>query len=650
MYYSVIFFILFTCFVCDETRSQEKDAGRFENLGTQLTANMIQGSLFLHDVAGKDYVYTVVRGEPAYLLGYDLITKKLLVNQPLPNTDGAWDLAFTDDGYLYIPGASGILFRHRPGTQIVENLGQALPGETYVWNLAVGKDGEVFGATYPGCRVFRYHPREGFSDVGNGPIVASENYVRSLAYHKNTDKLYVGVGSHAHLLQLNPRTAEKKELLPAEYGTKEFVYGLEIVPAADGADRLFALLTSGRETLVYNLKTEIFEQEIDSMDMKALASNANNVYYTSGGNLKMFDPSKSIRTSKILRKEVGSANALSCWKDSLYVLNTHGELFAYNFNTQNAIVTALEIPGQPIPINALLFGPDNKIWMGGYLAGGHATYDPESGVNMEWKGLDQTEGMVAFGSELFFGIYPKGRFYRYDTRKAWMPIQGNPQWLGEIEGQGRSFALVAAEDRNKLYFGMIPEYGLLGGALVEFDREKNLLLSHGIPLKDQAISSMVYKDRKVWIGTTISGGLGVKPSTEEAVLCVWNPDLNSIEQICIPVEGAPAITGLIEGPDRRLWGVAGGKLFIYDTNRNKVVESIDLYEHKPMGSHIWRSAFLVLHPSGDVYGTVSNKFFKVDSKSKMISFLHNGASLLTMDNKGYLYFRNKTELWRYLPL
>ena len=68
-----------------------------------------------------------------------------------------------------------------------------------------------------------------------------------------------------------------------------------------------------------------------------------------------------------------------------------------------------------------------------------------------------------------------------------------------------------------------------------------------------------------------------------------------------------------------------------------------------MGSHIWRSAFLVLHPSGDIYGTVDNKLFKWDVVKKMISIIHNGASLLTMDDKGHLYFRNKTELWRYIP-
>ncbi|WP_341838695.1 hypothetical protein WJU16_09630 [Chitinophaga pollutisoli] len=153
-------------------------------------------------------------GEPAHLLGYDVKTGKLVLDQALPGADGAWDMAYTSDGYLYIPGASGFLFRHRPGANVVENLGMALQGETYVWNLTEGKDGEIFGATYPGCRVFRYHPEKGFSDVGKGPLVSSENYVRSLAFHRPSGLLYAGIGSHAHLIELNPVTGEKERYCP----------------------------------------------------------------------------------------------------------------------------------------------------------------------------------------------------------------------------------------------------------------------------------------------------------------------------------------------------------------------------------------------------------------------------------------------------
>ncbi len=102
-------------------------------------------------------------------------SKNLLLDIPLGEADGVWDMAQSTDGTLYVPGADGTLFAHRPGSAEVRDLGVALEGETYLWNMTAGVDGEVFGATYPGCRVFRYHPEDGFSDVANGPVVAGEN-------------------------------------------------------------------------------------------------------------------------------------------------------------------------------------------------------------------------------------------------------------------------------------------------------------------------------------------------------------------------------------------------------------------------------------------------------------------------------------------
>ena len=32
-------------------------------------------------------------------------------------------------------------------------------GETYIWNLTMGSDGNIYGGTYPGCVLLRYDPR-----------------------------------------------------------------------------------------------------------------------------------------------------------------------------------------------------------------------------------------------------------------------------------------------------------------------------------------------------------------------------------------------------------------------------------------------------------------------------------------------------------
>ena len=138
------------------------------NLGPQVTATTIQGSAFFRDESGRDLIYTVERGEPAHLLGYEVKTLRKILDAPMPGNDGAWEATVSSDGWVYTAGGHGHMFRHKPGTETVEDLGQVLPGETVVWDVEPGADGEVFGATYPGCRVVRYREKDGFSDVGRG--------------------------------------------------------------------------------------------------------------------------------------------------------------------------------------------------------------------------------------------------------------------------------------------------------------------------------------------------------------------------------------------------------------------------------------------------------------------------------------------------
>jgi hypothetical protein len=134
-------------------------SGTFENLGPQVTATTIQGSAFFHDAAGRDLIYTVERGEPGHLLGFEVQTGRNILDVPMTGNDGAWGITVSSDGWIYTAGGHGHMFRHKPGTATAEDLGQATADQKVVWDVAPGADGEVFGATYPGCRVVRYRDK-----------------------------------------------------------------------------------------------------------------------------------------------------------------------------------------------------------------------------------------------------------------------------------------------------------------------------------------------------------------------------------------------------------------------------------------------------------------------------------------------------------
>lgn len=638
----------FGCFLLTSGLSAGAQEPILRNLGHQIKASVIQGSTFLTDRSGRTMVYTVVRGNPAHLLGYTLADRKLVTDLPLPGSDGAWDLAVASDGWLYIPGAKGVLYRHLPGSQKVEDLGVVLPGQTTLWSLAAGLNGEMFGATYPGCRVFRYHPVSGFSDVGKGPLVDSENYVRSLAYHKASGKLFAGVGSHADLIELDPITGNKRSILSADLKDMEFIYGLELLEGLPDGDRLLALVTVGSFTLVYNIRTGKIEYEIKQMDMKSVSGldAGQRFYYT----LKSGLYSRNIRnpddTPVKHADGVGTANAMLLEGKQLKILNSEGILIEMDIEKFKLSKTKLEIPGQPISIQSIMKGPDGRIWSGGYLAGGHAAYDPVKDITTSYPGLHQTEGMTVNGKDIYFGIYPKGMYYKYDTSKPWNLQKFNPLFLGQIPDQSRSFAVFNEPLSNKIFFGMVPEYGKLGGHLVAYDTETSELKTYGAVSKDQSIVSLTYANGLLWGGTSVSGGLGIMPSTTAAKLFSWDVQKQKIVDELIPVPGANAITAMILSPEGNIWGMAGGTLFVFDPSSKKVLETREIYPARPLTTHVWRDAFLIWHPTGKIYGTGNGQLFRIDPATLQVEQLTKPATLLTMDDKKRLYFHRSAELWQ----
>ena len=104
------------------------------------------------------------------------------------------------------------------------------------------------------------------------------------------------------------------------------------------------------------------------------------------------------------------------------------------FNRRTGAATQIQMP-EKSNMQFFSIGPDGKIWTGGYLSGGSASFNPATGKSEEHKGLSQAESMTTLGESLYFGLYPNGRFATYDTTKPWDTKRDNPKQIGKIEGQ-----------------------------------------------------------------------------------------------------------------------------------------------------------------------------------------------------------------------
>lgn len=624
------------------------------NLGPQIFRTAIQSGQFVTTAEGVEMVYTVVTGTPAKLIGFGTGEGNLLVDLVLPGVEVAWSVAVATDGMLYIAGGhTGKVFKHIPGSQLVEDLGKALPSESYVWEVVAGKDGEIFGCTYPGGRVFRFHPDVGFSDIGQGPIVDGQMYVRSLAYSPSKDKIYAAIGSSvANLVELDPRTGAKKEILPSKYKKTGFVYPLVLVPDILGEDRLFATV-AGR-TLIYNLKSsEVVEAEIQGTSSRAFINSRTNdgqVYYSQGSSsLRMLDFANTPLTPVPMQGRSAKALAMSLDdKGMLYILNERGELIKTTPHTSKYEAIELPIPPQPTQIRITSRGADGKIHTSGFPGGGNGVYDPKLGTSTSNPGLGQSESILIDGEDMYFNIYPGAHVYKYDSQKTWK-TGTNPKRMFTIPAQDRIFGAVAVPDHNSLFFGTVAKYGVLGGVLAKYDKVRDTLFNYGTVSADRSIITLMYEKGLVYGGTSVYGGIGVSPTQTEGTLFVWDvAEERKILEI-VPVKGKKQISNLIMGPDGNIWGVAEDTLFIYSTVSNQVLNTYSLVDYYRGAK--WKNIELIIHPNGMVYGCGTNKsaIFSINPTTMEIKKILDDAAWLSMDDEGRFYFSRNDDLWQYTP-
>lgn len=610
---------------------------------------------------GSSLLCTIVRSQPAAKLAViDVATGRMLKMFELPGANGGWAMTTASDGSVYVGTESqGKLFRYIPGEPLIHDLGRVLPEETFIWDLSAGKDGAVYGGTYPGCRVFRYSPAGGVEDIAGGAAVSGESYARSVCYSPD-DKLYVGVGTrHPHLIAIDLKTGARKEMLTADRNENETVYSLGVT-----GGKLFAMITPRQQMLVIDPATGVVQNKFDKSGLYQLTSPASpwdgRVYFTSGAHLVSIDPNHPEIAPRKATPLTGALcyNWLNATGDpamaELAVFTADGKIVKLHPSTGDVSTVAIQVPEQPLVIQSLLSGPDGRIWMSSYLSGGNAAYDPRTGATIQYQGLGQSEAMTAYDGKIFFGIYPRGRLYEFDTSKAWNIGKKNPRLLTKMPDQSRPVAMLVVPELRKLFSGNIPEYGMLGGALGVYDLDAGE--SKVLPdfVERQSIASLECVGGLVVGGTTVQGGLGIDAEQKSAKLFVFDPGKERKVFEIVPVEGAPIVSGLVRGPDQRIWGFAGGSLFIFDLENRRIEFLEHLFTGEYAGRAVWQEAALVLHPNGSFYGLFDGRFFRLDPATRQVVVLKEWRESrhtrpLALHPDGDVYFSIGTELIRHSP-
>jgi hypothetical protein len=140
----------------------------------------------------------------------------------------------------------------------------------------------------------------------------------------------------------------------------------------------------------------------------------------------------------------------------------------------------------------------------------------------------------------------------------------------------------------------------------------------------KASSALAKLDDKIIGGTSIRGGLGIDAKATDAKLFIWDPASEKVVFETVPLKGARLVTGLLVMPDKNVWGWADGTLFIFDPAKREIVKTKKLLEVDNKKGVGWRNAMMELHSSGQIYGTVDQRFIRLDPKTLNLTVLKKG--------------------------
>ncbi|MGA4507350.1 hypothetical protein ACQB6R_06510 [Propionibacteriaceae bacterium G1746] len=515
------------------------------------------------------------------------------------------------DGAVYFGMTSneGHLYRYVPTTNQVEHLGQAPAGQT-VWGLGVGGDGTVWFGTYPGGLLFSMNPTT--REMRNhGQAHAGEQYISSIL--PTDDIVYVGTQQRGYLVAYDPAAGRFSDVEMPATDTDTGIAALQI--------RGNKLFMSSNGIHVRDLTSGQWVGHLASADARVSPvspTDPNAVYARVAATIQRYD-----LVTGVLSPTGWSPNATAeswAWIDyngtGPFLALTYwneGRTYGRNLARRTGFYQVPALEGAGAQIIALGEGPEGAVYAGAYLSPpGMGRYDPDKQGFELLAGSGQIEGFGVLGSTLVFGRYPQGSLWQYDPARPWQ-LNTNPAAAVNLgDGQSRPQKFVELSSLpGTVAIASVPTGGVHGGAVSLWNPATRALAVHRHVVRDQTPVSLVEHAGILIGGTSIEGGYGIDPVTDEAVLFGFDPVGGRVLWQWAPVAGASTLTGLIIDETGHLWVIASGSAVVeIDLAAKQVVRTITVAPG--YGGDRYGSAERLLFDHGRLFGVTGNSLFLID--------------------------------------
>jgi outer membrane protein assembly factor BamB len=610
------------------------EPGAFEELAVPVRKAGLMGTLVgPGPVEGSQRIYFNFRqeGGKLFLVAVDPDTGKSEQFKS-PAGTGAWGFVVGPDDRIYLgthegpdPQDSGqiLVFDPRHPEKQIQVVGRPAESETYLWMFTLGRDGKIYGCTFPSAKLVSYDPRDG-SLADLGVMDETQKYSRSICTGPD-GRIYLGIGfGRANVVAYDPATGERKAILPDEYRSHP--------------EQTVATVYTGTDGHVYVQATRVLpapaEGQPASTQPVTLRVTGNSVEETS-------NPAPAVSGTTLKDGRIVQNATL----DGDYeLLHPDGTVEKKHFDYQS----------DGSGLFMVCTGPLGRIYGSSWMPCQAFWYDPATGASENPGNPCEVGGeiysMLDHHGTLYACAYPGSFLSKWDPAQPWnygREPGSNPRGFGRLgPGHLRPRTMIHGPG-ERIYIGSYPEYGMHGGSLGVWDPATDTLVENHHPLiQDQSVAILVYdpKSGLIFGGSSTAGGGGTDPIAKEAKFFAFDPERKALVLEEAPVPGAPDIRSMtLVG--RRIFGIAHeDDLFVYDIDKRE-------YVHKgSLGIGAVLDCSLGLWKDGKLYGLTGKKVFRLDPETYTVTELamYPGAIEcgFAMDDRG-IYFGDRARLMRY---
>jgi len=483
-------------------------AAQVESLGKPCRAKNVLAGTVIDNRHGDGELLALTSSNEE--VGLEVILVDLAANTAeryvAPAGSGSW-------GIMEIPGDRLVISTYYDGKYVIFDLNEMafaevidFPGESYIWQIARGSDGRVYGGTYPGAKVAALDPET--LEIEEAAVSPEPNMYASVEALPDGRLLVHFRNDNLISMLYDPATGELSEV-PDDLRRGVLWHGY-FVTASGVYDGLEGELITPSPIPLPPGDPGTWTPRADITREEAL-------FFSQGNRILRYREGEDGLTL-MNDQDLRGMRLFGSTRDGK-IVGVRGQDYAViTADAADPLLRPIPVETGPRPILPFAIDDQHRIWGGPHFGQTLFWLDTRTGeyhnTNVICDGGGEVYDVAFLNGKVYAASYAGGDITCYDPSQPWDQWNHvNPRPVASVGPEYiRPVAGIHVAPDGMLYSGWMARYGTYGGAIAITDPETGETELIENPLGEQAVSGLAVGDDALYIGTTLAAnGLANKP-------------------------------------------------------------------------------------------------------------------------------------------